>query len=223
MIRFLLPMLLSLSAIASPQEQFTSEKVTITNGVARIPANTKVYRIVGQIVVQDTPNDLLSLLLKNQTTNLKNIVFSMRQDLQNKEEIVLLINSGGGQLSPMSDNLSLILKEFKAQGVPTTCIITGMAASLAAKIFTSCENRLATIDSVFMWHSVSFNLNTRINESTLNSILSEVKAMNDDFWKDLKSFFTKEYFKENFDHETLISEKNGKEFIHIINEVEITQ
>jgi len=205
-------------ALATPQVNLNSSymRVNETNDLV-ISASTKnVYMIVGPIL-----NGL------DDGADLGPIAISMKQNLEKKEEVVLLINSPGGIMEEVTYDFLDTMDKFKEEGVPVTCVVNGMAASLAAIIFSKCSNRYSLPSSRILWHSIATNYNGKLNEQMAKEIYERFHELNEKFWAETKKFFSEEYFLKNFNEENLMVaielEKQGKGYLKVVRSVKLPQ
>lgn len=212
--------------IASPQEKFVSTTIMVdAEGDLSIPRGHKeFYSILGNIVAGPAnANPLQALIGGKVETNLGFLLFSLKSALQNNQEVVIYIDSFGGELSPTSDEILITLDEMTKNNIASVCIVRGYAISLAAAILSHCSDRYSVISGNLLWHSISYTIHGRINQSILETELERVKAENARLWSATTPFFSEEFFKKNFDEEQLVPaftvEKEGQGFIKVIRSV----
>lgn len=101
-------------------------------------------------------------------------VRSALEDSGDAEHLYILIDSPGGSVV----NGLHIIRDIRASGIPTTCYVGTMAASMAAVIFESnaCGERIMYPGSLLMFHGASDP--TGGNEKDHQNALSALQAMN---------------------------------------------
>lgn len=202
---------------AAPQTDQTSTVVGVDkNGDLKIDGNSKnIFVIEGPIT-----NGTRIIPVTETQSDLGPITFAMKRALDQKQEVVLIIDSPGGIVEEITTNFLDTLDEFSSENVPVTCIVTGMAASLAAIIYSKCANRYATASSRVMWHSIGFGFEGKLNEPTALRIYKDFHILNEHYMKNLKLYFTPEYFEEHFLKEDFVTavelEKVGKGFLRLV-------
>ncbi len=213
-----LSILLSSISLAKPQSNQESGLSHVTeDGDLAINQNSKnIYTIVGPIT-----NGL------DRGADLGPIAFSMKTALEKKEEVVLLINSPGGVVEDVTFDFLSTMDKFNKAGVPVTCVVHGVAASLAAIIYSKCTNRYSTPSSRILWHSVATGFSGKLNEQVAKKFYDEFHALNEKFWADTRKYFNEDYFLKYFNEETLIPaielEKEGNGYLKIIRTIQVQE
>lgn len=118
-----------------------------------------------------------------------------------EKKIFIKINSPGGLLSE-GHNFILLMKDVQSLGVKFTCIIDGSAMSMATIIFTECNERLAIVGSIIMWHSIAQVVNTRMNMYTAQAMADRFKELNKSYWHSTRLHFYPWFFNHHFKEES---------------------
>lgn len=194
----------------------------------KIPEQIKInqedmIQINGTIVPKE-PNNLFKRILgKRPYSNMQvksNQIIKMVKN--NKKHIYVKINSGGGVLQA---GYNFISKMHAAQnrGVKFTCIIDGIAMSMALIIFSECDERYAVFGSTVMWHSMAVMGNMRINQYKAQKLLKLMLIENERIWANTRIHFFPWYFIEHFEKETHLDvskvEQDGIGYLRVINNI----
>ena len=102
----------------------------------------------------------------------------MRLASEGKKEVTLRIDSHGGGIFLGLKWMRLMEDVKKANGVHVTCIVDGMAASMAAVILESplCDTRLATSRSMILFHNGSAGVQGNAEE--MRQAVAFLEALN---------------------------------------------
>jgi ATP-dependent protease ClpP protease subunit len=139
-----------------------------------------------------------------------------------QKEIFIGINSGGGMLNPGMAFVR-VMRAARHMGVTLTCVIDGIAMSMALIIFSECDNRYATFGSKVMWHSMAMSGVFKLNEKKALDLLTMMQIKNEKIWANTRIYFWPWYFSEHFVKETHlgVSEVQRKSFgyLQVIRDV----
>ena len=94
-----------------------------------------------------------------------------------REPVTMYINSPGGEVYSGLAFLE-VMQATKARGVPVTCIVKGMAASMAAVILEGCSLRLMTKQSSILFHTVSISGGSGGNAWELARLVQAMQELN---------------------------------------------
>lgn len=143
---------------------------------------------------------------------------------EGKKQIYIRIDSPGGRLDVGQEFIDAI-HVAQNRGVKVTCIVDGLAASMATIILSECDERLATVDSRIMWHSILVGGRMRLNVYSTSKLLKFMIAKNEEVWANTRIHFWPWYFIENFELERLIPavevESEGIGYLRVINKLSI--
>lgn len=100
----------------------------------------------------DERNELAPMLDANQR-DILDIIYDGRI------RIIVLLNSLGGDV-PIGENIIRLFNHVRGNGGSVDAYVSSVAASMAAGIFESADNRFVLDDSVMMWHAARPNLDS---------------------------------------------------------------
>jgi len=113
------------------------------------------------------------------------------------------INSGGGLLH-VGMRFVHMMRAARQAGVKLTCVVDGVAASMALIIYSECDERFATFGSKIMWHSIARISQERINEARAKELATFLEIQNEIVWHNTRVYFWPNYFIEHFRAETML-------------------
>ncbi len=101
--------------------------------------------------------------------------FGVAKELK-ADKILVVIDSPGGVI----DSGWRMIRTMKDSTIPVACVVDGMAASMAGVLLEACPVRMATHESLILFHGPSFGGGFgRIGIKELKSILSYAEAISD--------------------------------------------
>jgi len=198
----------------------SSEKARLLNKLNSIPQSKK------------TLEKYLTLLGKVQgLVSLDTINYPIRKILAEREiyNIVIFIESGGGDFSHEAQELIYLLNKARKKGVSISCVVKNKVFSLATVILSSCDHRYAIYGSSVGWHSATHASNLPHIQESIQTRLWEnfINDLNTELWRITKSYFSRNYFSENFIYERQIPveelEEEGFNYITVIKEVRVLE
>lgn len=168
----LIAALFSLPVIASDMTKVSpaAKSVLTTVTFGKLPAKRTL--ILDQIVRKDNMERLSSDLLEMAS--------------RSTAPIYLVIDSPGGSVLDGFKFVENMQAAYAVYGAPTTCIITGMAYSMAALIATFCHTTYISDIGSMMYHSASYGVQGSAE------YVSEVVRFTDQFLKELDQKIAKQ-------------------------------
>ena len=97
----------------------------------------------------------------------------------NNKPVYVVINSLGGDIV---GGLPLItaIDRVKSRGIKVSCVVDGMAMSMATYILAACSTRYALPTGLIMWHPVASSLVvTRLTEKTSQQIKTQLTLLSE--------------------------------------------
>ena len=146
----------------------------------------------------------------------------VREQVANgSKDVTIVIDSPGGVWDQGSKLFIDYLKYIKTEGVRTTCIVDGKAASMGLIIHSACSDRYATVKSKILWHSIAYSGNMRLQEDTAQDLLDHMKELNREIWGDVIPHFGRSFYKKHFDAQDYIPVleviMESKTYLRVIN------
>lgn len=144
---------------------------------------------------------------------------------RNGKELLVQIDSGGGRIA-MFDEAKEEIKKWKKDGVHVVCKIN-FAGSEAFLFLQLCDEKIATKDSLFMWHRRQFFRLTVLGPRLITNLSPELKKARDILWQEeetilkevLKGCDMKQvwdsYDKESINSVSKMQEMCGKNWVRI--------
>lgn len=109
--------------------------------------------------------------------NDENLVAPSRALRKSAEEITLWIDSPGGSVDSGFTFIDT-MRAAQRRGVRITCVVDGMAASMAGVILEACDVRLMTRQSSLLFHTVSIGYTPGGNQWDVERLAEKLKELN---------------------------------------------
>jgi len=180
----------------------------------------KTINIEG-FITQDNINPFNSKVLADMKQHTRTLIDQVRDGA---EVITIRINSGGGLLEA-GFGFVTVMRAARFMGVKLTCVVDGIAMSMALIIFSECTTRYATFGSKVMWHSLAHGYAGKMNEQIASKLLQAILVKNEQIWANTRIHFWPSYFIEHFVKETHIDvteiEQESFWYLRVIKKLEL--
>lgn len=139
------------------------------------------------VVYQNRIVKIDDVITYSKTQSIVNRLYSFDQDTYHP--VMVAIDSVGGEVGAGMTIIGAI-KHLKDAGIKVQCVVTGLAASMAAWIYLHCSERYATPSAVIMYHfgRIMIPQGTALGANELASLAKGLGETNNKMLADLKTY-----------------------------------